>query len=89
MVYAAKGQQLTLKFKHDFVGCTLTYSIGETEIPGNDKDGYTLTVLGEDTTIGFMMTTTPLTAMDGTGTQANPYQVPSDAVLINKMENFN
>lgn len=37
MVYAANGQQLTLKFKHDFVGCTLTYSIGETEIPGNHR----------------------------------------------------
>ncbi len=74
-VYAGDEDVVTLKFNHNYSGCTLHYSVGGNELSGNDTDGYTLNMPNEDVNIAYTMSTYPTAQFSGSGTSDSPYLI--------------
>ena len=74
-VYAGQGDGVTLKFTHNYSGCTLHYSVGGIELSGNDTDGYTLNMPNEDVNIAYTIITFPTAQFSGSGTSGDPYLI--------------
>ena len=83
VVYAASGNQVKIKFSHDYEGCTITYYEGEKsaghELSANDNGDYTLTMPDSDATIYCTIVLPSPSDLTGEGTEASPYIIGSEA----------
>lgn len=77
--YAGGGDNLTLKFVHHYMGATLGYNKGDAfgyeTLPGNDTDGYTLTMPAANLVLGIQYTGPSPVHLPGSGTQDSPYEI--------------
>ena len=76
VVYAGSGDVVTLTFIHNR-GYNMNYKVGDAYLPGNDNDGYTLTMPNNNVEIIAEMTGTPLAQLSGSGKESEPYEIPN------------
>ena len=80
-VYAGSGAQVALTFTHNYVGCNVTgYRLDENsdaDLKGNLDNGYTLEMGSTNVVIGFSMTDWGVLNFPESGTQNDPYIIPS------------
>ena len=77
-VYAGFEDDVRFKFKHNYVGCTVTsYKVGGNELPGDDTNGYTLSMPDEDVSIALYMNGPAVLNFPQDGTQGDPYPIES------------
>ncbi len=82
-VYAGSGDNVTLTFTHNYVGCNVTgYGVaeGNAKMTKNDTGDYTLKMGSTNVVFGFSMNGPPLYFLEGNGTSASPYIINSGGV---------